>query len=91
MNPFAPLFWYSVVGILLSPLLTRLTSDKWIHSEALPYGMVLVVGGSLATVGLIMALNVGGKLSVISIIIEISLIIAVLFGVFFFKESLNFM
>jgi len=40
---------------------------------------------------LIMALNVGGKLSVISIIIEISLIIAVLFGVFFFKESLNFM
>ncbi len=89
INPFAPMFWYSCVLIIIAPILTRLTSEKWVDLESLPYGLILAVAGTATTAGLIMAMNAGGKLSVISIIIEISLIIAILFGIFYFKESLN--
>jgi drug/metabolite transporter (DMT)-like permease len=41
------------------------------------------------TVGLIFSLNAGGKIGPVSVIVELSIILSVLIGVFLFQEHLN--
>lgn len=88
-NPIATIFWGSAITVILCPILLRIFDQKWVIPSALPSGAFLGVSLLLATGGFMMAINTGGKLSVVSIIIEISLILTALAGIWIFKESLS--
>ena len=88
-NPIAAFFWYGIFWVCCAPLITKLTSDKWFDVTAIPFALCFALGSVLATSFYILALNNGGKISVVSIIVEVSLILALLVGVFYFRESLN--
>jgi len=89
-NPLSPLFVWAIIMVMSIPILSKIIYKTWFDITSVPTGIFLSLS-TLATVGLILALNAGGKMGPIAVIIEFSLIIATIISVIFFREQLNLM
>lgn len=87
-NPLSPLIVWGALSVLILPFLSKLLYKTWFDPSSIPTGFFLSFS-TLATVGLILALNTGGKIGPVAVIVELSLIVATLVSFIVFREHLN--
>ena len=87
-NPFSGIFWECLFSLPILLILSRLFHGSLPEIADWKYGLFSLLT-IMATAGFILAINAGGRIGPISVIVEISVILATLVGFFFFKESLN--
>jgi|GEM_PF-3057899 drug/metabolite transporter (DMT)-like permease len=89
-NSFSPLVISGIAGIVIGLVGSKIFHKTWFDPSAIPLGILLALTW-IATVGLLLSLNAGGKVGPIAVIIELSVILATLVALFFFKEHLHWL
>lgn len=89
-NPFSPLVISGIAGIIIGLIGSKIFHKTWFDPSAIPLGILLSFT-LIATIGFILAVNTGGKVGPISVIVELSVILATLVALFFFKEQLHWL
>ncbi len=89
-NPFSPLVIAGLGGILVGLLGSKLFYRTWFDSSAMPLGIFYAFTW-FATIGFILALNAGGRIGPVAVIIESSLILATLMASFLLREQLHWL
>lgn len=87
-NPFSPLVISGLGGIFFGLVLSKIFYKTWFDTASTPLGIFYAFTW-LATIGFILSLNAGGKIGPVAVIIELSVILATLVALFFFREQLN--
>lgn len=87
-NPFSGMFWGSLFALPVLLVLSKLLHGTMPVLTDWKFGAFSLLT-IMATGGFILSLNAGGRLGPIAVIVETSLILTALAGLFFFKESLN--
>jgi len=87
-NPLSPLIVWGALSVIILPFVSKLLYKTWFDASSIPTGIFLSFS-SLASVGLILALNAGGKVGPIAVIVELSLITATAVSLIVFREQLN--
>ena len=87
-NIFSPLVISGIAGIILGLIGSKLIHNTWFEPKAIPLGLSLALT-YIGTIGLYLAFNHGGKVGPVSVIVELSILLATLVSVFYFKEHLN--
>ena len=87
-NPFSPIVIAGIGGIFFGLILSRIFYKTWFDVTAVPLGTFYAFTW-LATIGFILAMNAGGKVGPVAVIIELSVVIATLVALFFFRENLH--
>ena len=87
-NPFSPILISGIAAILIGLIFSKIFYRTWFDTASIPLGIALSFVW-IATIGLILAMNAGGKIGPIAVIIELSIIFAVLIASFYFREHLN--
>lgn len=87
-NLFSSLFWASIFSLVPLALLSRFFYATYPQFSDWKFGAAFLIT-YLSTIGLVLSVQAGGKIGPIAVIIEISVLLAALVGLFFFKESLN--
>ncbi|MCF7812042.1 DMT family transporter [Candidatus Gracilibacteria bacterium] len=87
-NPFSPLVFSGVVAIFFGLIFSKIFHKTWFDVSSWPLGL-LISATVFSTIGLILALNAGGKIGAVSVIVELSLLIAVLFSMWVWREQIN--
>jgi drug/metabolite transporter (DMT)-like permease len=87
-NPFTPLVIAGIGGILIGLIFSKIFYKTWFDVAAVPLGIFYAFTW-MATVGMILAINAGGKVGPVATIIELSVILATLAALFFFREHLH--
>ena len=89
-NPFSPLVISGIAGIIIGLVGSKIFHKTWFDPAAIPLGILLSFA-LITTLSLILSLIAGGKIGPVSVIIEISIILATLASIFFFKEHLHWL
>jgi len=87
-NPFSPIVISGMGAVIIGLIFSKILYKTWFDPTSIPLGL-LYVFTFLATVGYIMAINTGGKIGPVAVIVELSVILATLFALFLFREQLN--
>ncbi len=87
-NVFTPLVVSGFVGIFLGLIGSKIFHHTWFEPKAVPLGILLSLSW-LATLGLVLAFQQGGKVGPVSVVIELSVLLAAIVSVFYFREHLN--
>jgi drug/metabolite transporter (DMT)-like permease len=87
-NPFSVMFFWSLFSLVPFFILSKLFYGERVDVQGIKLGALYLLS-CFGTVGLIFSLNAGGKIGPVSVIVELSIILSVLIGVFLFQEHLN--
>ena len=87
-NAFSVLIFWGIFSFLIGIFGSKIKHGQWFDTSGLPMG-IMMAATIIATLGLIYALNAGGKVGPVAVIVEISIVLAALISYFWFKESLN--
>ena len=90
-NPVWALFWAGIFLSLFSFFFGKIFFPKIAFAENFVFGFWTAVGVFLPTIFYFFAIDAGGKIAPVGIIIEFSVILATLAGVIFFAEKLHFL
>lgn len=89
-NVFSVIFWGGLLAMVTGLLFSKTFYNEWVDLESIKLGFSYAIGGFiLSTIALTLAINSGGKIGIVSVVIELSVILAFLFSVFYFKEYFN--
>ncbi len=88
-NTFSVFIFWGIISFLFGIIGSKIKYGQWFDTSGLPMALVMSLS-VFGTFGLILALATGGKMGVVSIIVEISIVLATIISYFFFKEVLNF-
>ncbi len=87
-NPFSPIVISSMGAMIIGLVCSKIFYKTWFDTASVPLGLIYIFT-FLATVGYIMAINTGGKIGPVAVIVELSVILATLVALFLFREQLN--
>ena len=86
-NPFSVGFFCSLFALLPMLLLSKIFYGTFLDTSSWKQGAFLLLAWT-STIGIILALNSGGKLGTVGVIVEFSVILAAISGFLFFGEKL---
>jgi len=87
-NYFSVFVLWGIISFFLGIFGSKIQHGQWFDTSGFATGALMSLS-TLGTIGLILAFNSGGKMGPISVIIEISVVLAALISYFWFRESLN--
>ncbi|MCF7846767.1 MAG: EamA family transporter [Candidatus Gracilibacteria bacterium] len=88
INPFTPVLISGLMGVLIGLIGSKLAHGMWFDARGIPLGLLFTFTW-ITTIGLVLALNAGGKIGPVSVIVELSVLFAAGISLFWFREHLN--